>query len=1016
MLSAEVFSQDQSLDEIAIEWLKRYEEHNTNAMCDLVNFVLNCTGCDLQVDIHDIEDPDNVASKLQDLQDVYQTQKITDYPLISKGRNSTAFRATVMEFFESIITAAHASSLLYDDLVLIENIQVWVTTMSSSAIRSFRHTATVISLAIATTICNVMNETIESTAKTMRQKEGEQKKKSVNKDRVAALQGKIQQGERRKESAEGWLKEIFDGVFMHRYRDVDPKIRVECVIALGTWISTCPDLFFEGQYLRYLGWVLSDTSAPTRAEVIKQLTKLFKHKESVGRLRAFTERFRPRIVEMAAQDAESTIRASAVELLDIIRDVGLLEPNDIDTIGRLVFDTEPRVRKAVSKFFAENINDLFESTIEDLGGEEGLEEILGDEIEDDYDNPRKAWVKLKCLAEVLQSCDTEDGDEYSNGRETINTTGILISTDVGSRYSLAAQAIYERIPEVQDWEIVAGYLLYDHSSATEDDAAEDPQTALKVRCQLGEKEEVILLEILNTAVKLRLSDAIESESDKKGKKTKARKDESREIQETTALRLAQLIPRLLKKFGSSPASASAVLRLEPILNLEIFQELRQDSTEYASLLDDINKQFMTHEDRDVLAEASTALLHARSFEDLEEVTDSKVQELWSDNIAILRALSKKPKAGAEIINTILRIANLSSISNCVHVFETESRSASKSASKSPPLNVRGLLLNLMNDLAGKENSEAEAVLMNSMKAMLFYYMWKARTLRERLNGGEQLDQMPHKQGFSDALWSIIDQRAKLDNIRIAAIGALLDLHTLFATFRHAKLPQLSQDGGVLASTSIKGLIQEVSSEAQQAIESSFIAAEKTFAKKSRRALEAPSDDDPPEDLDSEPEDDSDNEGDEDDDDARRRTVLLAEKRLCELTGKIVLAIVGRVLDGSGSGKGSLRKRLLRNKVKLGANFKEVLQYLEEPKPKRSHKAKTKSKTKEVGTGKAAEKSEAIVVEDDDEDEEAQEVVEEGDDEDLQRRELAEEDAGGDSGEEERPNEAAVEAEDDIMGD
>ena len=41
-------------------------------MAEIVNFVLKCAGCDLKVDIHDIEDPDSCANKLTDIQEEYQ--------------------------------------------------------------------------------------------------------------------------------------------------------------------------------------------------------------------------------------------------------------------------------------------------------------------------------------------------------------------------------------------------------------------------------------------------------------------------------------------------------------------------------------------------------------------------------------------------------------------------------------------------------------------------------------------------------------------------------------------------------------------------------------------------------------------------------------------------------------------------------------------------------------------------------------------------------------------------------
>jgi cohesin complex subunit SA-1/2 len=38
-------------------------------MMDLINCVLKCTGCDLQVTIDDINDPDNAPERLKDLQE-----------------------------------------------------------------------------------------------------------------------------------------------------------------------------------------------------------------------------------------------------------------------------------------------------------------------------------------------------------------------------------------------------------------------------------------------------------------------------------------------------------------------------------------------------------------------------------------------------------------------------------------------------------------------------------------------------------------------------------------------------------------------------------------------------------------------------------------------------------------------------------------------------------------------------------------------------------------------------------
>ncbi len=1003
---AEVFSEGHTLEAVAANWIAQWGHNNAEAMCDMINFVIKCTGCNSQVDVHDIEDQDNAPSKLGDIQEDYQALKPTDYPLISKGKGSASFRSTLTGFFATLISSCHAAGLLYSDEAILENIEIWVHTMSSSTLRPFRHTATLIALTIGNTLCNVAADIAENAAKTMRQKEGEQKKKSINKERVKALEAKIAEGGRRRTQVLDSMKYLFDAVFIHRYRDVDPKIRLECVTALGNWITTLPDVYFDGMHLRYLGWVLSDISTPTRAEVVKQLGKLFKNKDNAPGLRTFTEKFRARIVEMAVKDSDVSVRVATVELLDMIRKTGLLEPDDIDTIGSLIFDTEPRVRKAVAGFFAENINDLYETTLEDFGGEEGLADILGEEVEDDFDTPRSSWLRLKCIAEALQSFDAEDDEQHSALREG-GGAGRLIATGVDSRYGMAARTIYDGILVARDWEVLAGYLLFDLSST--DQPSEGADVTLESRCKLNEKETILLLEILNVAVKARLNEAIEAETDKKGHKTKALKEESRAIQEGTALHLAKTLPQLLKKFGSNPSTASAVLRLGQVLNLEIFQELRQDSTTYASLLDDINKQFLTHTDQGVLAEASTALLHAREFEDLEEVTESKVQELWEDTISTLRVLmdSRENDNISELCNTVRRIASLASISDCVAVLDLEGRSASKKkATPQTTTSPLSLLMELISDpdLDNGAGEEADETLISATRAVLFYYMWTVRSLQSAISSGAALPKIPDFALFAQRLETLVENRPAASPVRLAAVGTLLDLYTLFATFRHVQMPPNHHNAG-----DIQSLIQHIPTSAESLILSTYTALEKTFAKKSRRTLEAAHDDD----LASDPEDSSDDE-DEDEPNHAQQETLIAEKRLCEIAGKMVLAIVGRVLDHEGPNKGKVKERLQRNKLKLGSNFKEVLAYLDGPKPKGKKRGAAKRGGKKV--------VKPVEVEDEDEESEEERPVEEGGEEDLRERELVEDrivdrdEESADGEETARLGADEVEEEEDVMGD
>jgi cohesin complex subunit SA-1/2 len=906
---------------------------------------------------------------------------------------------SMTDFFGSLIANMHNSGVLYDDVALIENIQLWVTTMSSSFLRPFRHTATVVALAITTSLCQVAKEQTESTAKSLRILEGEKKKNRLNKGRLATFQQQIDQGNERRELCENTIKDFFDTVFVHRYRDVDPKIRTDCVEALGQWVIILPNIFLEGTYLRYLGWMLSDISAPTRHEAVKQLERILNNTEKIAGIREFIERFRARIVEMAARDSETGVRVSAVDLLDLFREAGMLEPDDIDVIGKLIFDTEPRVRKAVVGFFAENIKDLYESKIEELGGEEVREDIfnLGT---NDPETPRPEWITLKCLAEVFISYDSEESEEQSQSQGVADSE-TLKASGVESRYFLAAQALYDTMPAISDWDVLAGYLLFDHSVSVDPKSkTADIQRSLRESFKLDEKEEAVLLEILDASVKLNLAQSDEHDKLKK----KPSRAEAKGQQEFIARRLAVIIPRLLSKFGANPKTTAAVLRLEQELNLSVFQALRMEDTAYPELLHEIGVQFKGHSDQRVLNEASAALLHARQYEELEDPTEESMQTLWDETVEDMRtrfqASSKAAgftargdlslEALTEFASAVTRVSKLASIMSPVDRFESSRKGErSKSARATMvPIDIlieivsRGVLTEADPDIDDVEDELVTA----ACRSALFYFMWKARSLQESISNGEpvadvDIDAIKERlDSFRVGLFSVLSSRAGLDDLRLLATGTLLDAHVLFSTLNPTKKSR-TKDAQAAAETSdesqyayLQTLAQEIAPEVQEELTSIFVASEKQYAKKAKKPLEAPADDDEPEDIDSEPEDDEDDDDEAFTDAERKAESLKAEQKLCELTGKLVLAILAGVIDASGPLKGKLRARIQRNRGKLGPNFKEVVAYLDEPKASRTTaatKKSHKSKAQQQAAGAAAKKTMKSTkrVEDEDEEEE-----------------------------------------------
>lgn len=1032
-----MFGKNNNAETVAAQWLNSYQRDGGQAVRDFINFVLRCSGTELEVSTEQILDVDNVTSRLHDLQTTYQEEGFSDYPLISRAKTYRAFQPVLEEFIVALIQTFHHSSVLYEDPALMENIQAWISSMTTANCRPFRHTATVVSLTMMNALCDVAQEVSTSLTTSRKQLESEKKKKSVNKGRVEAIETTISDNEQKVQQLDEFLQDGMDTVVVHRYRDVDSNIRAEVIAALGGWIRTYRELFFEAQYLRYIGWTLSDIAPNNRLIALSQLLPLYEKKDNVGVLHTFTDRFRQRIVEIASQDADANVRVAAVELLLHLREGGLLEPDDIDSIGRLVFDLDPRIRKTAGRFFVANVQDVFESVTEEV--EDEVNDMFPDDDEDDYESPKRSWIKFKCLADSFQAYDEQESEEPEAGA---TSRGLLLGAPADSRYVLATEAIYPQMEELSQWQSLAGYLLYDHSQIEENPNEGDTTGLVRSLYKMHEGQESVLLEVLCACVKLHVLDIAKSDVDKRGRKVKALTAKIPELQEETSHNLAQTIPQLLNKFGSSPEAASAVLRLEHLVDLDMIQDLQKDATAYSALLNDINRQFLTHSDQDVLAEASVAFLHAKSSEEMREALDGKVQELWDDLVEALGALSRKKDVQngsaiseptlSELTSAVTRISNLAAIMDCTTILETVPTSRSKSKKDQPEAPFNTLIRLVERGTRAEDDDEdvakAESELVtNSIRTVLFYFMWKVQSLSSALTSGNATHNTSYfealtksRETFTTSLIRIMQKRPALDDLRLTATTTYLDIQTLFSTLRNVG-HGVGNDEDVLFQA--QSLVHEISPEAQALITKVHGIAERTFAKKSGRNLEPGEEDEPA--SEDEPEDDE----DEDSDDEavineKLRETIVAEQRLCELTGKIVLAIIARVVDASGSKRGSLKKRLLRNKAILGQNYREVLSYVEERKPRSAPRNKGKQPAKpaeaqtSAASGKDFKSTERV---EDDEESEHGEPAEEDDEEDLRARELVEEDIDreneDDEEEEEEVRNGSPESdEDEVMGD
>lgn len=349
-----------AVSDLALEWVEQwmsdFESNKSEAITELFNLVLRCCGCYHLAQEHDMINYDSADATVADIAVFFERQRYHEYPFISKNKDLKFFRQNVIEFFENIITVSHEKGCLYKEQdtgdsslasPMMNDILSWLAALSSSTIRPFRFVSTVVHMAIQTQICEQAVSLSISLEKQLRQlnnaKNNKTKRNQRAQDRkIEIISETIQSFKLQHDTLIEYLGDVFLNVFVHRYRDIDSAIRVECLRALGNWMIINESMFFQAKYLRYFGWLISDPNDSVREEAIKIIHKLYKHisarNETMGiGFRQFTERFKKQFILMVWSEQQMSIRIHLFGIYTELFKLGFLETSDILDIGLFGF-------------------------------------------------------------------------------------------------------------------------------------------------------------------------------------------------------------------------------------------------------------------------------------------------------------------------------------------------------------------------------------------------------------------------------------------------------------------------------------------------------------------------------------------------------------------------------------------------------------------------------------------------------------------------------------------------------
>ncbi|KXN89772.1 Cohesin subunit psc3 [Leucoagaricus sp. SymC.cos] len=800
-----------ALQDAVQDFIRSLQETPEAAQAELVNLILRCCGCNDSVDANQAVDYDGVVDALDNFTEILKQENSPIYPLTSKLPVFKPFRASLSEFIDRLVLSTADLGVLYTS-DFMSTLQTWVIAMSSSQIRSFRHTATVLALEVETSLCDAAAAVDKEAEVVSRQREGEKKRKGSGKGSSARdkeLEAKAREIRERRTKLAEYLKETVDGVFVHRYRDLDPNIRAECVRSIGQWFKKYPGHFLNASYLRYVGWVLSDANTHVRLEAVKSLSSVYNQDDYVGTLTHFTERFKPRLLEMATSDIELSVRVAVIQVLEAIDAQSLLEEEEREKLCLLVFDEEMKVRKAVGGF---------------------VKRVWKENVEEQQDEERiglKALVALfekwgKALSELAGDAgESENGDDMLvNGQDENESVDgpsrrasrrkevlALVGTDKKGRVILAVEALWDEVDALRDWEGVLEMLLLDHSSGQqnatggsrvngkeptppeqreleqEQEQEQEMNTVSSVVVKdcwrLEEGEETILLEILVTCVRQTKADAV---GGKKGEEETVVNDITRE--------LIKALPRLFIKYQTDQNRIANVLIIPTLMSLDLYLEMRMISA-YNALWDDIIKQFMSHTSVTVLSHAITTIKFLMDATSLSNANSTKILELEDELATALRDTI----AGRDEIE----VATLK---------EDEVLALGGHCSRVGVLfGIRNLTAWMEEDESGKQScawdivcavvergrlgyKEEEGMVEQALHVLTLHVIWKSKDLT-RVQPGKEFT--PDEEKVRDVVkqqrdslveklfeFAIGTQSNTAEGVRRAAFKYLLDLHILFA--------------------------------------------------------------------------------------------------------------------------------------------------------------------------------------------------------------------------------------------
>ncbi|XP_054830772.1 cohesin subunit SA-2-like [Eublepharis macularius] len=574
-----------AMQSVVDDWVEAYKKNRDVALLDLINFFIQCSGCQGMV----------TAEMFQSLQNCDVMQKMTetfdeetglqykkfmaypwiltvtwpvdmdneDYPLIKPGSYWKKFKANICEFTAVLIQQCQCS-ILYDSC-LMDTIISLLTGLADSTVRAFRHTSTLAAMKLLTALAHLILNLDASRGNLERLYEVEKNRTTGKKTnyRLDQLERKRKEYEQKHLEIENMMNAIFKGTFLQRYRDVVPEIRAICIEEMGSWMKIYPSTFLNDSYLKYIGWMLYDKQPEVRLKCLQGLQGIYEQKELVSKLDLFTSRFKDRIMSMTL-DKDHEVAVQAMKLLTLMSQncEDSLSSEDCETLYQFVYTTHRPLAVAAG-------------------------ELL--------------YKRLIVQETEMEAVSKRSGKQEPNASQLKTLIIFFLESELHSHVTYVVDSLWDwSMSLLKDWECMTALLL---------ENADDQKEAL------SDAQESALIEIILATVR----EAVEGHPPvgrggaKKILSTKEKKIQLEDSNKITE-HFIVVLPQLLAKYSKDAEKVTNLLKIPQHFDLVLYGTGPLEK-HLDALLREVKAIVIDHCDIDVL-EAGSRLYHILCSEEL----------------------------------------------------------------------------------------------------------------------------------------------------------------------------------------------------------------------------------------------------------------------------------------------------------------------------------------------------------------------------------------------------------------